>query len=92
MSIGGQNFYHNFEQLIFFTFSGKNVVVLNNEISFNFMHAKEKGGQNLFFPKKKSEKVRKVFKTIEKHHLDLKALALSLLKVLNSLLKKCKCM
>ena len=53
MSIGGHNFYQNFEQLIFLTFSGKNVVVLNNEISFNFMHAKKKGGQNLFFPPKK---------------------------------------
>jgi len=92
MSIDGHNFYQNFDQLIFVTFSGKNVVVLNNEISFNFMHAKKKRRPKSIFSKKKSEKVRKVFKTIEKHHLDLKALALSLLKVLNSLLKKCKCM
>ena len=53
MSIDSHNFYQNFEQLIFLTFSGKNVVVLNKEISFNFMHAKKKGGQNTFFPQKK---------------------------------------
>ena len=91
MSIDGHNFYQNFEQLIFLTFSGKNVVVLNNEISFNFMHAKKKAAKIYFFHKK-SEKLTKVFKTLEKHHLDFKALALSLLKVLNSLIKKCKCM
>lgn len=55
MSIGGHNFYQDFEQLIFLTFSGKNVVVLDNEVSFNYMHEK-KGGQNLFFPKNKVKK------------------------------------
>lgn len=63
MSIGGHNFYQNFEQLIFLTFSGKNVVVLNNEISFNLMHAKKKAAKMIYFFPKKSEKVRKVFKT-----------------------------
>lgn len=48
MSIGGHNFYQDFEQLIFLTFSGKNVVVLDNEVSFNYMHEK-KGGQNFIF-------------------------------------------
>ena len=53
MSIDSHNFYQNFEQLIFLTFSGKNVVVLNKEISFNFMHAKKKAAKIYFFQKKK---------------------------------------
>lgn len=53
MSIDGHNFYQNFEQLIFLTFSGKNVVVLNNEISFNFMHAKKKKAAKIYFFKKR---------------------------------------
>ena len=56
MSIGGHSFYQNFEQLIFLTFPGKNVVVLNNEISFNFMHAKKEKAAKIYFFPKKSEK------------------------------------
>ena len=60
MSIGGHNFYQDFEQLIFLTFSGKNVIVLDDEVSFNYMHEK-KGGQNLFFPKNKVKKWERYF-------------------------------